>query len=136
MAKADIEISLQGGEAVHGMQRYRPGEVVHGNFTVFPDEGVKCSHLYVRLLWHTEGRGTRFQEVIGEEDIFQGEFQAGMPRSFDFQFLLPNEPWSYEGHYINVVWGIEVQIDVPWSKDPKQTAHFILSPNRETAVSW
>lgn len=136
MAKADIEISFQGSEDSFDIPLYRPGQSAHGNITIFPDERVKCNHLHVRLLWHTEGRGTKYKEVIEEDDVFQGEFQAGMPRSFSFQFSLPQAPWSYEGHYISVVWGVEVQVDVPWSKDPKQIGNFILSPQRETADTW
>ncbi|KAA3662888.1 MAG: hypothetical protein DWQ04_12220 [Chloroflexi bacterium] len=136
MAKADIDISIQGGEDSFGVPLFRPNQVIHGNFTVFPDANVKCQHLYARLIWQTEGRGTRFREIIQEDDLFQGEFQAGMPRSFDFQFPLPADPWSHEGHYVSIVWGIEVQIDVAWSKDPKQIANFVLSPEREIDSSW
>ncbi len=136
MAKADIEISIQAGGDSFGMPTFRPNAVVHGAFTVFPDENVKCNHLFARLVWQTEGRGTRFREVVQEDDLFQGELQAGMPRSFDFQFPLPADPWSYEGHYISIVWGVEVQIDVSWSKDPKQVANFVLSPERKIASNW
>jgi hypothetical protein len=136
MAKADIEISIQDGGDSFGVPTFRPNDVVHGNFTVFPDSNVKCKKLLVRLVWQTEGRGTRFREVVEEQDVFQGELQGGMPRSFDFQFSLPNDPWSHEGHYVSIVWGIEVQIDVPWSKDPKQVENFVLSPEREVDSNW
>lgn len=135
MANAEIEISFRNDENAYGMPLYRPGSMVRGSVMIYPDEDVKCSHLYVRLLWHTEGRGTRYSETMEEQDLFQGEIKQGFPTSYDFLFTLPDQPWSYEGHYISIVWAIEVQIDVPWARDPKEVEHFVMEPVRaDTAV--
>jgi hypothetical protein len=139
MAKADIHIGLRNGLQEFGTWRFRPAEVVQGTVTIIPDSDVKCKHLYIRLEWHTEGRGTRYRQKVEEMDVFQGTLQANMPRSFEFTFQLPEEPWSYEGHYINIVWGIEVQLDVPWGRDVKHEEQFLLLPQRgevKAADSW
>ena len=136
MAKADIEIIFHDAADSFGFPRYLPGDHVRGNATIFPDSAVNCKHLYIRLIWYTEGRGTRYREVIEQDDVFQGELQSGMPRSFDFQFVLPDNPWSHEGHYISVVWGVEVQVDVSWAKDPKAVGKFLLEPDRTEQSEW
>ncbi len=128
MAKADIDVSLHNGVEQFGALRYRPADTIQGSVAIYPDNDVKCNHLYVRLEWHTEGRGTRYREQIDEVDLYQGQLQNGMPQSFEFNFNLPEEPWSYEGHYISIVWAVTVQVDVPWSKDPKHAEPFLLRP--------
>lgn len=136
MAKADIQIAIRNAEEEFGAWRLRPAKFIQGTVTVIPDSEVKCDHLYVRLEWHTEGRGTQFRQKVAEMDVFQGTLRANIPRSFEFDFQLPEEPWSYEGHYISVVWAIVVQLDVPWSRDVKHEEPFLLLPERgETAVN-
>ncbi|MEJ2746355.1 MAG: hypothetical protein P8183_00310 [Anaerolineae bacterium] len=136
MAKADIQIGIQNATEEFGALRFRPAEYVQGSVTVIPDSEVKCKHVYVRLEWHTEGRGTQFRQKVEELDVFSGTLQTGMPRSFEFSFQLPEEPWSYEGHYISIVWAIVVQLDVPWGRDVKQEEVFLLTPDRgEPAAS-
>jgi hypothetical protein len=139
MAKADIQVSIRNAEESFGTWRFRPAEHVQGSVTIIPDSDVKCNHLYVRLEWHTEGRGTQFRQKVSEVDLFQGTLSANMPRSFEFDFPLLEEPWSYEGHYISIVWTIAVQLDVPWGRDVKHEEPFLLLPDRgDTAVtdSW
>ncbi|MCP5096727.1 MAG: hypothetical protein GY943_14335 [Chloroflexi bacterium] len=136
MAKADIEITFHDASDSFGYPRYQPDTRVRGTATVFPTSTINCKHLYIRLIWYTEGRGTRFRQVIEQDDLFQGELQSGLPRSFEFQFLLPDSPWSHEGHYISVVWGIEVQIDISLAKDPKAVGNFLLDPDRSNQSEW
>jgi len=131
MAKAEIEINIRNGEEQFGALRFQPDEAIEGTVTILPDSDVNCKHLYVRLEWHTEGRGSQFRQKVEELDLFQGDLQGLMPRTFDFSFRLPDEPWSYEGHYISIVWAIAVQIDVPWGRDVKYEEPFLLSPQRE-----
>ena len=78
MAKADITLMLRGGVDELGVIRYRPGQSIQGTITIITDDDVKCNHLYVRLVWHTEGRGTRYQEKVDEiNDKFQTNKQNG-----------------------------------------------------------
>ncbi|MFQ5399138.1 MAG: hypothetical protein ACE5E7_06015 [Anaerolineae bacterium] len=132
MAKVNIDVTLHEGESGYGAVRYRPGDILRGTVVVDPDEDVRCNHLFVMLVWHTEGRGTRYQEEAEQLDLFQGTLKVGFPRSFDFTFHLPPEPWSYAGYYISIVWEVQVKIDVPWKRDPKHSLPFIMTPDRET----
>lgn len=136
MPNVDIEVTLKNELESFGMPLYRPGDTVQGTVTLFPDEDITCEHLYARLMWHTEGRGTRYNETIAETDLFQGELRHGIPTTYDFRFTLPQQPWSYEGHYISVVWAIEIQIDVSWARDPKYAEYFILAPERKQLTDW
>ncbi len=112
-----------------------PGQTLQGTVIVIPDGDLDCKHLYIRLLWHTEGRGTRYLENVEEIDVFQGKLQQGMPASFEFSFSLPYEPWSYEGHYVSVVWKVQAQIDLSWSRDPQAEKAFILRPLPPNQIS-
>lgn len=137
MAKAEIEINLEDGAEAFGAIRYQPGSEVKGTAVISPDGDVACKHLYIRLEWHTEGRGTRYREQIDELDVYQGTLPAGFPNSYEFSFRLPDEPWSYEGHYVSVVWAITVQVDVSWAKDPKVEETFVMRPELgEEAGNW
>lgn len=130
MSRADFDVTLLGGEPTAVSRQYLPGAKLQGRLTLFIDENIKCNHLYARLGWHTEGRGSRHAETITEIDLFQGELQASLPQTFDYAFTLPGQPWSYEGHYINIVWAITFVIDVPWGRDIQHQEPFILSPQR------
>lgn len=124
----EINVAIHGGYDDLDTKFFRPGEAVKGNVTVIPDKDLNCRHLYIRLVWHTEGRGTRFLDKVEELDVFQGTLQQGMPRTFDFAFTLPREPWSYDGHYVSVVWKVQAQIDLSWSQDPTGEQAFVMSP--------
>jgi hypothetical protein len=128
MARADIQVTLQGAAEDGGVPHYQPGQDLRGTVQVTPDADVRCNHLYVRLQWHTEGRGDRDQEKIAEVDLFQGTLRADGPWGSDFRFALPREPWSYAGHYISLVWEIAVDVDVPWSVNPRHSQPFVLAP--------
>lgn len=129
MAKIDFNLALQGGEEEFDYRRFEAGSDLKGTVTLFPNEDVDCKHLYLRLLWHTEGRGSRYTATIEEHDLFQGKLQNGMPRSYDFHFVLPNDPWSFAGHYVSIVWKVQVQVDVAWASDPKDEIGFVLRPS-------
>lgn len=129
MAEVILQLSLQSRETVAGHGRFQPGDPIQGNLTVLADENVNCKHLYLRLLWHTSGRGTQYLEKVAEQDLFQGNIPANTPRSFDFTFQLPQQPWSYQGHYINVEWKVQAQMDLPWATDPKGEVKFVLRPS-------
>ena len=136
MARANIEVTLQGGEAIGTVKRYAPGEVLRGEVLAVPDSNLKSRRLVARLQWRTEGRGDVDRKVIEEMVLMEGPMQAGMPYQYSFQFTLPNEPWSYAGHYISIVWEVEASIDIPFARDPKGSQSFILSPLAEKSDIW
>jgi hypothetical protein len=128
MTTVALEITLQGGNKAYGYRRFLPGDLVGGVLTVYTDGDVNCKHLFVRLFWHTAGRGSQYIEMVKEQDLFQGTLSANIPRSFNFDFLLPTQPWSYEGHYLRVLWKVQAQIDVPWGADPMTEVELVVRP--------
>ncbi len=108
---------------------YLPGESISGSIQITPQDALKCRHLYTRLCWHTEGRGDTDKQVIAEQDLHQGELRAGVPFYSRFQFRLPSQPWSYSGHYVNIIWEVEVVIDLAMTRDPREGLRFILAPS-------
>ena len=129
--RADIFVEFTNGTtnpSAPGLPCYLPGENAVGIIEITPAEDIACKKLLVRLKWRTEGRGDTDQEVMSEVDAFSGTLSAGIVKSIPFRFLLPNEPWSYAGHYINIVWGIEIDVDVPWKVNLRHFAAFILAP--------
>jgi hypothetical protein len=136
MSRADIDIQISGGEHSFAHPLFRPGELVKGTASIYPNRDINCRSLTIQLKWHTEGRGTRHEQMIEELNVFNGQLQSGMPQAYDFSFQLPSNPWSHEGHYISVVWGVFVKIDVPMAKDIHHVANFILAPQREPTNEW
>jgi hypothetical protein len=129
-AKADITINLEYEESRADGPIYRPGDEIVGTVVIDVPEELKCDHLYVRLVWHTAGRGTRFQRVVTEKDVHQGALRTFVPATYQFRFRAPSDPWSYEGHYVSVVWKVAVQIDVPWAKDVHAEQMIWIEPVR------
>ena len=129
MAKADFDIQLSGGEPSATTTLYHPGDILRGQVVIFTDSDIKCKNIHARLLWHTEGRGTRYEEKIAETSLFQGTLQAGFPSSYEFAFDLPRDPWSHEGYYVSVVWVVQIDIDIPWGRDIVENKPFLLRPN-------
>jgi len=70
MADAIIQFTLRGGE--DEARAFEPGQRVRGTVQLIPDSGnLNCKHIFIRLQWHTEGRG-RDQQRITQLDVFQG----------------------------------------------------------------
>lgn len=128
MAKADIQISVRGGEMEGGFMRFKPGDWVQGTAYITPDSDLKCNHVYIRLQWHTEGRGDRDEGRAAIADAFQGTLSANMPAHYPFSLQLPHQPWSFAGHYINIIWEVVVEIDVPLALDIRQAYPIIVAP--------
>ncbi len=126
---AEIVINLQGvQDTVSNVPRFDPGGTVRGSAQIVPHSTINCRHVYIALIWHTEGRGDRDKGVASQLDVYQGRLDAGVPTYHDFNFTLPRGPWSYAGHYINIIWQIVVTLDIPRAKDIHGGLRFILSP--------
>ncbi|MBP7999033.1 MAG: hypothetical protein KA314_06680 [Chloroflexi bacterium] len=130
MSKAQINIGLANGLSVGEGWLFRPGDVVKGSTSITALESMNCRSVYIVLQWRTRGRGSTHIQVVQRVDVHQGEIKTDWPLSFNFEFVLPNEPWSYTGHYINIVWELLVGIDLSWQSDPMQTATLIVLPER------
>ncbi len=125
-----FDVRLQGGDSEGDVVRFRPGEEIIGSVEVVSDGDVRCDHLYIRLTWHTEGRGDRDEATVEELDVFQGTLSSNTPVHREIRFRAPREPWSYTGKYVNIVWAIQVSLDVPMSRDQVHNHPIVLAPGR------
>ncbi len=128
MAHANFLITLRGGDFDGNWQHFAPGSLLEGSVQIVPDGDIRANHVWVRLQWHTEGRGDRDEGRVAQVDVFQGVLTAQTPYTYSFSFDLPREPWSYAGHYINIVWEVMVEVDVPMAPDIRQSQTFIMAP--------
>jgi hypothetical protein len=129
MANAAIQITLNGGEPLPGgLMRFDPGSAMTGTVQVAPQETIYAKAVFVRLGWHTEGRGDRDSGLAAEIPIAQGTLPEGQPIYHSFNFKLPAQPWSFARHYINIIWEVKVTIDIPMAPDVNGSQPFILAP--------
>ena len=47
---------------------------------------------------------------------------------FSFHLVVPDQPWSYAGHYVSIVWALEAMIDLPWSRDLRERMPVVIAP--------
>lgn len=125
---ARFSVQIEGGDWLESVPFFEPLQEIAGRVEVEVDRSVECRSLTVRLIWHTEGRGDEDRATVGEIDIYQGRLEPGYPVQGAFRFQLPSEPWSFAGHYISVVWAIEVNVDVPMGHDLNHRERLVLRP--------
>jgi hypothetical protein len=124
MSKCDITIEFDRADYV-----YRGGDTVSGTARVVVNKnmtsrGIKFSHF-----WKTHGRGNTNTGEVQEEMLAQdAQLVAGETFSFPFSFESEKEPITYRGNYINIDHYVKIQVDVPWARDPKLEAEYILLP--------
>lgn len=114
MSKCDLQIEFD-----QATESFRAGDTVSGKVAVLVNKNCTCRDLEIRLVWKTHGRGNRKVETIAADSVFSGEWQSGQRHTHDFSFTFPDGPPSYHGDYLNVVWAVEAQADIPWAFDPK-----------------
>ncbi|MBI5303728.1 MAG: hypothetical protein HY868_16450 [Chloroflexi bacterium] len=130
MANAEFQITLREGEPAGALMQYAPNGVIRGEVRLTTDGAVNCRGAYLRLMWHTEGRGDRDEEKLGEIVLSPGALPANANIQRAFEFTLPIAPWSYAGQYINIVWEIVGVVDLPLAKDIVAREPFIVAPRR------
>jgi hypothetical protein len=128
MAEVDFRWEVRGGEPAGSVMRFDPGSPVEGKVTITPGADLNCSGITLRLGWHTEGRGDRDRGTAGETVLFQGVLPGGESAEFPFRLILPDQPWSYSGHYINILWELEADIDLPLAVNPKSRSPILVRP--------
>jgi len=129
MANATIQITLNGGEMLPGnILRFDPGGLMSGTIQIIPQENINAKGIYVRLQWHTQGRGDQDSAQYAELPMGSGGLTANQPIVQPFNFTLPQQPWSFAGHYINIIWTIKVVIDIAFAPDLNTSQVFVLAP--------
>src|SRR5215204_6129059 len=121
MADVEVRLTLQGGESGGGVHCYESGSTVRGMVRLVSTGEVRCDRVFVSIGWHTEGRSDRDCAQVGEVELHRGRLDANTYLTPSFSFRLPDHPWSYAGHYINIIWEVTVTVAVPFGRDIKRT---------------
>jgi hypothetical protein len=123
MAKCEIWLELDADRPV-----FRAGEVLSGTVHVEVDSDCRCDGLDCEIGWYTHGRGNSVEKTCLERRLFTGEWSAGSHVQYPVEFTLPDGPFTYHGHYLNIDWYIWASADIPWALDPKAEQDFVLQP--------
>jgi len=90
-------------ELENGRTWIRPGGEVSGR--VRWSGGGSPGQIEVRLLWYTDGRGTRDVGVV-ERQVFETPVPAG---ELSFRLPVPGGPYSFQGRLVTLRWVVEAQ---------------------------
>jgi hypothetical protein len=123
-----IIISLESSETSGETARYLPGSTISGKVAIKPQQDLVCKAILLQLKWFTQGRGEMDEEVVSERVFHQGTLTGGATLNERFAFILPSKPWSFSGHYINILWAIHVKIDLPLKTDMEAVQIFVMAP--------
>jgi hypothetical protein len=86
----DERRSFRCGEAVAGVAGWRLDK---------PPTSVE-----LRLFWYTRGKGTEDVGLVNQLRFDSARQEEGRK----FSFVLPDEPWSFSGQLISLVWALEL----------------------------
>lgn len=104
---------------------YQPGETIEGKF-VWKQIG-KGIRFDIRLIWFTEGKGTRDHQTIHSQRIEPKDVDG----TKSFRFLAPHWPHSFSGQFISLRWAIEA-VELP--SNEATTAILIIAPEGQEIV--
>jgi len=91
-------ISIQTAD---GRDAYSPAEELRGQVSWELERPAQ--RIEVRLFWYTRGKGTTDVQVVKVQ-----RFDAPTLRgNHEFRFALPEEPYSFSGKLISLVWALE-----------------------------
>ena len=93
-------------ELREGKISYKPGETAQG--TARWELELPPSRVEVRLFWFTRGKGTQDVEIV-RTAAWENPSSA---EARDFEFQLPEAPYSFSGKLISVLWALEA-VTVP-----------------------
>ncbi len=83
---------------------YRPGETIEGVAGWRLDQPP--SGVELRLFWFTRGKGTEDVGVVNSMNFPSPQLEEGRK----FTFTLPQDPWSFSGQLISVIWALELVV--------------------------
>jgi hypothetical protein len=81
---------------------FAPNETIEGKIDWHDIESDSTS-IEIRLLWHTQGKGTLDMEVVSAISVPT----PAVSGSHTFRFDAPHRPLSFSGKLVSLVWSIE-----------------------------
>lgn len=109
-------------ETALAADKYQPHEMIEGIFTIEPEQPLKCRRILVQLV------GIERSSAQGHTDSYA---HLGTPRDlgtpgtvtakYAQEFSIPAQiaaPLTARGQKYSIDWFVQVQLDVPWAKDP------------------
>ncbi len=104
---------------------FAPGEKIRGKLAWKSRRGGE--QFEIRLLWFTEGKGTRDHSVVQEKPV---ELK-GAEGTFDFSFTAPQWPNSFSGQFISLRWAVEA---VELSSEEATRADLVIGPEGSETI--
>jgi len=112
---------------------YRVGETVTGKVLIGSPRGDQCKAVRLRRFWRTHGKGNVDKGEPTVTRLHHGPLSTEHLHEFEFEFSAPPGPFTYHGTFLNVDHYVEVQVDLPWTRDPKRMEEFVLLPGKPLA---
>ena len=117
---SELEIKTRDDRTV-----FLPGEKLAGQVMWRLESPPGTAEL--RLFWRTEGKGTKDVNIV-DKITFDNPRQQGVR---DFQFQLPDGPYSFSGRLISLVWALELVLGTTWGTERLE---IIVSPTMSEVV--
>ena len=130
-SNACVTIDLDGDKPSGELAWFQPAMLISGIVEIIPRENMECRAILIQLKWFTCGRGEMDEEIVSEKKFHPAGLIAEMSMRESFSFMLPAKPWSFHGHYIDLVWAIAVKIELPFRTDVETIQVFVMSPEEE-----
>jgi len=86
----DEQKNFRGGQTVEGVAGWRSEKAPRS--------------VELRLFWFTRGKGTEDVGVVNRIRFDAPQQEEGRK----FSFMLPEEPWSFSGQLISLIWALEL----------------------------
>lgn len=125
---ADIRVRFKNSVTVGSIPAYQPGDLLEASLEIYGENPINCRDVEVSIGWHTEGKGDRNNGRAYLEPLGVTQIEPGIPVAHNVSFRLPSTPWSYEGELIQVVWAVNVKIDIAMMPDINSAHPFVLQP--------
>jgi hypothetical protein len=104
---------------------YCPGEAIEGAIGWELPEAPAA--IEVRLFWQTRGKGTEDLSVVEHARWDRPAAQGAE----SFRFVAPDQPPSFSGRLISVIWAVEV---VVLPKGPSAVREVVIGPDAREIV--
>lgn len=129
---AEMVVELSTGEEQNGVPTFLPHNEVSGSVIITPEADINAENILIALNWFTEGRGDTDRGVIAQRDMGPIFLSSNIPQSFEFSFPLPDQPWSFAGHYINIIWAVTISVERKPARLSLTYDHrIVMSPTRK-----